>query len=151
MMSRVLGIKDVEVSVRPVEMVCEELDSCIAVFVTDRIRKVSGGAYIPLLCDDANAEMKCVAELIDELLYKLERKGGSINRLRAKIAGGANILDPAIDAGRHYTQSILELLQAKKIYISGSDLGGKTSRSVRFNSVTQELMISTSEQENYII
>lgn len=151
MMSRVLGLNEVEVSVKPVELVCEELDSCIAVFVTDRIRKVSGGAYIPLPCSDAKTEMKCVVELIDELLYKLERKGGSVNRLRAKIAGGANILDPAMDVGGHCTQSVLDLLQAKKIYISGSDLGGKISRSVRFNSVTQELMISTSEQQNYII
>lgn len=149
MMSRVLGINDVEVSVRPVELVCEELDSCIAVFVTDRIRKVSGGVNIPLPCE-ANVEMNCVVELIEELLYKLERKGGNVNRLRAKIAGSANILDPAIDAGRQCAQSILELLEAKKIYISGSDLRGRISRSARFNSVTQELIISTSE-ENYII
>lgn len=142
MMSRVLSVNDVEVSVRPVELVCDRLDACIAVFVTDRIRKVSGGACTPL---------SCAGEMIDELLYRLQRKGGDVNRLRAKIAGGAGILDSAIEAGQQNIQAILELLQERKIYISGSDLGGNISRTVRFNSVTQELIISTDKQEEYII
>jgi chemotaxis protein CheD len=142
MMSRVLSVKDVEVSVRPVELVCDRLDTCIAVFVTDRIRKVSGGACTPL---------SCAGEMIDELLYKLQRKGGDVNRLRAKIAGGAGVLDSAIETGRQNVQVIQELLQARKIYVSGSDLGGNISRSVRFNSVTQELTILTAEQKEYII
>lgn len=142
MMSRILCVNEVEVSVRPVELVCDTLDACIAVFVTDRIRKVSGGACIPL---------SCAGEMIDELLYKLQRKGGDVNRLRAKIAGGAGVLDAAINAEQQNAQSILELLQDRKIYISGSDLGGSKCRSVRFNSVTQELTIFTAEQEEYII
>ena len=141
-MSRMLSVNEVEVSVRPVELVCDRLDACIALFVTDRIRKVSGGACIPV---------SCAGEMIDELLYKLQRKGGDVNRLRAKIAGGAGVLDSAIDAGRHNAQAILGLLQERKIYISGSDLGGTKPRSVRFNSVTQELTISTAGQEEYII
>jgi chemotaxis protein CheD len=141
MMSRILSVNDVEVSVRPVELVCDRLDTCIAVFVTDRIRKVSGGACIPL---------SCAGERIDELLHKLQRKGGDVKRLRATGAGGAGVLDSAIDAGQN-AQAILELLQNRKIYISGSDLGGNKSRSVRFNSVTQTLTISTTEQEEYII
>lgn len=140
-MSRILSVNDVEVSVRPVELVCDRLDSCIAVFVTDRIRKVSGGACIPL---------SCAGEMIDELLYKLQRKGGDVKRLRAKIAGGAGVLDSAKDAG-HNALAILELLQNRKIYISGWDLGGNKPRSVRFNSVTQTLTICTAEQEEYII
>jgi chemotaxis protein CheD len=151
MMSCVLDINEVEVSVRPVEMVCVGLGSCVAVFVTDRIRKVYGGAHIPLPCGEFTAGMKSAGEIIDELLYKLQRKGGDVNRLRAKIAGGANVLDQTLDIGKQNAESVMELLHARKIYIAGSDLGGTISRSVRFNSVTQELTISTSEQEKYII
>jgi chemotaxis protein CheD len=132
-------------------MICVGLGSCIAVFVTDRIKKVSGGAHIPLPNGESTAELKSAGEIIDELLHKLQRKGGDVNRLRAKIAGGANVLDHTIDIGEQNASSIMELLRARKIYIAGSDLGGTVCRSVHFNSVTQELTVSTSEQNKYVI
>jgi chemotaxis protein CheD len=151
MMSHILNINDVAVSAKPVELVCLGLGSCIGLFVTDRIKKVSGGAHIPLPSGSKSIDMKGADELLEQLLQKVQSKGGNINRLRAKITGGSNILSHEIAIGDQNALSIVELLQARKIYIAATDLGGNVSRSVRFNSITQELLISTSAQKIYSI
>ncbi|SKC54300.1 chemotaxis protein CheD [Ohtaekwangia koreensis] len=151
MMSHILNINDIAVSAKPVELVCFGLGSCIGLFVTDRIKKVSGGVHIPLPGGTTGIDMKGADELLEQMLQKVQSKGGNLNRLRAKVTGGSSILSHENAIGEQNALSVVQLLQARKIYIAATDLGGNVSRSVRFNSVTQELIISTSTHEFYKI
>jgi chemotaxis protein CheD len=151
MVTRMLNINEVAVFNEPVELTCYGLGSCIGLFVTDRTKGISGGAHIPMAQETLNSELKGASEMIDELLKGLQNLGSDLTTLRAKMAGGAQVLAQASSTGDENAVAVRRLLVAKNIYVAASDVGGQISRTARFNSVSQELSISTSEQKQYTV
>ena len=150
MIEKVLHINQVMVSEGPTEFVCFGLGSCIGLFVIDRLKGFSAGAHIPMPVG-TQGDFHGANEMIECLLQKLQQMGSSLVGLSAKLAGGAQVYESTLNMGIKNTEAVLLHLSKHNIYISGSDVGGKISRTARFNSVTGDLKISTSEKKEYII
>lgn len=151
MITRMLNIDQVDVYREPVELVCFGLGSCIGLFVTDRVNQLSGGAHVSLPTGEVSAEMKRADELVHELLNRFQVMGGNLNSLRAKITGGANVMGQQNSMGDRNAAAVIDLLTEKKIYVAAMDVGGHIARTARFNSKTQQVSISTSDNRKYFI
>jgi chemotaxis protein CheD len=150
MIERVLNINQVFVTERPAHYVCFGLGSCIGLFITDRLKGLSGGAHIPLPSYNSG-ELHGATEMIESLLVQLYGLGSSLEGLRAKLTGGAQVYDCSIGVGAKNTDAVLRHLMERKIYIAAKDVGGTVSRTARFSSVTGDLKISTSRKKEYTI
>jgi chemotaxis protein CheD len=146
-----LNINEMDVSAEPVVYICYGLGSCIALFLTDRTKGLSGGVHIPLPYRSDNSEWKDATCLIDELLEAFQAGGSDLNTLRAKVAGGAQVYGNQVGIGMLNVEVVLKQLCDRKVYIAATDLGGNVSRTARYNSNSGELEISTSEQKKYSI
>jgi len=149
MIERTLKINEVDATSSPVLYTCHGLGSCIALFLTDRLRNLKGGAHIS--SPSSASQCKGALELISELLGALKREGSDLIHLRAKLAGGAKVYDSSFNIGEKNMDAVVEILVQSKIFIAASDLGGHVARTVQFNSETGELKISTSDQKVYSI
>jgi chemotaxis protein CheD len=151
MRKRMLNINEVDVTDKPVVYTCYGLGSCIGLFVTDRVRGLTGGAHIPLpSCSDAD-EFLGAGRLINELLGLFALGGSDLSGLRAKVTGGAQVYENSFNIGEQNVQVVLQKLIDLKVYLAATDVGGAMARTARFNSVTGELQISTSECKTYLI
>lgn len=149
MRKRMLNINEVDVTNEPVEYTCYGLGSCIGLFVMDRMKGLSGGAHIPLPTSEAGSFLGAKG-MINDLLDAFVAEGSDLNTLRAKITGGAQVYESS-SVGEQNAKVVLQHLVERKIYVAAADVGGKISRTARFNSSTGELEISTSEQKKYSI
>lgn len=151
MKKRMLNINEVEVNGKPVVYTCYGLGSCIGLFITDRLKGLSGGAHIPMPFSLDASEFKDAAYMINRLLFAFSVQGSDLNYLRAKVAGGAQMYESSSGIGQQNIRIVLQMLIDKRIFIAATDVGGKVSRTARFNSITGELQISTSEKKTYCI
>jgi chemotaxis protein CheD len=151
MIKRTLNINEIDATSSPVLYTCHGVGSCIALFLTDRLKNLKGGAHISFPSSASANQCKGAFELISELRTALKRLGSDLIHLRAKLAGGAKVFDSSFNIGEENRDAVLEYLVQKKIYIAASDLGGHVARTVQFNSETGELKISTSEPKVYSI
>ena len=140
-----------DVTSSPVLYTCYGLGSCIGLFVTDRLRKLTAGAHIPLPSSGEVGLFRGADTMIQELLMLLKGSGSDLSFLRAKVTGGAQVYTGTNDIGLQNIQAVLQMLTSSRIYVASTDVGGLISRTVRFNSETEELCISTSEQKKYCI
>jgi chemotaxis protein CheD len=155
MKKHVLNIGDVKTDISPSVFTCFGLGSCIGLFVQDRAAGISGGAHI-LLPESIKANTDDgkhynVKDALDKLFEQFQRYGSSLETLRAKIVGGANIISAFGNVGERNVRSIKDHLVANKIFIAAVDVGGSSSRTAHFCSRTSELKVRTSENNNYKI
>lgn len=150
-MNKILSINHIYVTKDPVIYTCYGLGSCIGLFVMDRLSGLSGGAHIPLPYAVETKEFLDAENLIHTMLESFCRLGSDLSCLRAKVAGGAQIFPSSQGVGPKNAEVVLHQLTMRKIFLAAADVGGAVSRTVRFNSVTSELLISTSEQKIYSI
>lgn len=151
MKKKVLHMNDFDVSEKPVVYTCYGLGSCIGLFVTDRRLNLSGGAHIPIPFSLGGGSFLDATYMIDELLNTFVSMGSDLSNLRAKLTGGAKVYESALSIGEQNAQVVISQLIQKKVFIAASDVGGVVSRTARFNTLTGELEISTSEQKTYSI
>ena len=147
----VLPINKVHATCEPVIFTCYGLGSCVGVFVLDRLRGLSGGAHIPLPSLIEGSEFHDASKLIIRLLTSMASLGSNLAYLRAKITGGAQVYDSHLNIGQRTSQEVIRQLIDNKIFIAATDIGGRVSRTARFNSFTGDLQITTSEQKTYCI
>ena len=150
-MKKVLGINEVYSSDMPVEYICYGLGSCIGLFINDRVKGLSGGAHIALPDATREAEFAGAEKMINDLLKQLSDNGSDLQTLRAKVTGGSQVFESGLDIGKQNINVVLKQLTDKRIFIAAVDVGGKVSRTARFNGESGEVKISTSEQKTYII
>jgi chemotaxis protein CheD len=148
----ILNIGEVKSTTAPAMFVCYGLGSCIGLFVQDRANGIAGGAHI-LLPDNTkspawdgsfyNAEMA-----IQELFRQLRLKGSSLKNLEAKIVGGAQLTQNCFSVGKDNVNSVLTKLKSSSVSIAGLDVGGKVSRTARYNSAKGELLVRSLEDNH---
>lgn len=151
MINKVLAISDVDVTDTPVIYTCYGLGSCIGLFLTDRMKPISGGAHIPLPSKITGSEMKDALSLIDSMLFVFREKGSDLSCIRAKLAGGSLLYENSPDIGQQNSSSVLSYLVRNRIFIAAMDIGGRHPRTVNFNSATGALAISTGNQSRFCI
>lgn len=141
-----MKIGQVAASAMPSEYVCYGLGSCVGLFLLDRSSRVSGGAHIAHPTGDGGHSG--AHQAVEWLLAEIAALGGNTGALRAKLAGGASI---GSRIGQEICEKVISILHSRKIYIASSDVGGKSSRTVRFNSVTGEMSVANSEKKRFVI
>lgn len=148
-----LNIGEVKTFDFPVTLTCYGLGSCVGLFLQDRSKGISGGAHI-LLPDDnsepggTNAQYD-VTRAFNKLIEQFQGKGSILKTLRAKITGGANVLNLSLNIGQRNIDSVVSQLVKHRIYIAASDVGGNVSRTARFISDSGALLVKTSENNFY--
>lgn len=146
-MNYTLSIGDVATSGNRTKYTCLGLGSCIGLFIQDRLTGLTGGAHIFLPDADHSANhisKFCSApHAIQEILQQLKSKGSTLEALRAKVTGGANVMGSEVNMGERNARSVLTHLVNHRIYIAAADLGGVYSRSAIFCGITGSLTIRT--------
>lgn len=149
-MTIVVGMADYKVGKAPDKIMTAGLGSCIGICLYDLTAQVGGMAHIML---PSSQNMKgspakyadtCMKLLFDEML----KQGVSKNRLKAKIAGGAQMFsfagkDPVMKIGERNAEAVQGILIEMKIPLLAIDVGGTFGRTITFDIQTGNLHVKT--------
>ena len=122
------------------------LGSCVGIVLYDKIRKISGMSHImlPEINDRDDRIGKYADTAIPALIDEMIKKGADKHRLRAKIAGGANIFtfeDDHLQIGKRNIEAVKNTLKQHNIPIEAEDVGGNRGRTIIFHPDTCKLFI----------
>ena len=116
------------------------LGSCVAVCIWDSTLGIGGINHYLLPCGlrTASTGLRYGNVAIESLLEKLARAGVRVSNLRAKLFGGACVLDAMRGKEGHLGDKNVEMarrtLAAVEIPIVASDVGGARGRKLIFHS-----------------
>lgn len=140
----------------PASLVALGLGSCVAVALYDGEVRIGGLAHVMLPtsaeCKRENTEgfnlNKFADVAIPSMLKEMERRGCKVERIKAKIVGGAhmfkNIVDLEIlDIGKRNIEAVRQELNKFTIQIIAAEVGGSTGRTVHFDLKTGIIQIRT--------
>ncbi len=137
-----VGISDLNVVRSPDILVTFALGSCVGICLFDPGVKAAGLSHI-LLPDSKqipgnNTPMKFADTAIPLLIKKLEALGANRMRMKAKIAGGAQMFASTSNAsianiGARNVAAVKQTLQALRIPIIAEDTGANFGRTLYFN------------------
>lgn len=141
-----LGIGDLAVSKEnDVTYTCLGLGSCVGLFLLDRSTGITGGAHIMLPTGGTSMDMDkkfyTVQCALQELLLQFRTLGSTLQNLRAKVVGGANVVATGFEVGAQNTSALLDQLVQQRIYIAAKDLGGYQGRTARFDAQTGTMTV----------
>lgn len=125
---------DAYVTDNPLEILTTILGSCIAACIRDPATGIGGMNHFLLPegeGDDRNARrfgVNAMEILINEIL----KRGGSRNRLEAKLFGGANVIKAMSDVGSRNAEFAMQFLSDEGISVTGGDIGGTMPRRIQF-------------------
>ncbi len=117
------------------------LGSCVAIALHDPVARVGGLAHVLLpneaMSRDRSNPAKFPTTAVPLLLEQMARLGASVERVRAKIVGGAsmfgNLIPPGgINIGERNVTSVREVLAVAGVPIVAEDTGSDYGRSVYF-------------------
>ncbi|MGE8204058.1 chemotaxis protein CheD [Heyndrickxia sp. NPDC080065] len=152
-----VGIADLNIVRPPNTIRTTGLGSCVGVILYDSTEQLAGLAHI-MLPDSKiakNSQMinkaKFADTAINELKSKLIKEGSKPYRLKAKIAGGAEMFsfsssNETMRIGPRNVAAVKLALQKENIQIVAEDTGGNSGRTIEFDPVTSILHIRTVNQ-----
>ena len=132
-----VGVGDLAVATDEETLTTSGLGSCVAVALVDERAGVRGllHAMLPTSGEAHTAgtrQGKYVDAGIDELVGQLVAAGAEPNRLEARVAGGAEMLDLTDAVGPRNVEQVKRSLSTAGIPIVASDVGDGVGRTVRF-------------------
>lgn len=135
--------------------------SCVAICLYDSVAKVAGMAHVMLpknntLNPKPEPEGKFADTAMQTLLEKLITKGANTSRLKAKMAGGANVFQNEgksnmFNIGMRNVEMIKAILAEKKIPLLSEDVGSKHGRWVIFDLDSTQMKIKDREKGLIVI
>ena len=138
---------------------CIGIGSCVCVAIYDEEKNINAMAHIMMPSysemDEKNKEkykdkkLKYADKAIEYIVKEMKEYGCKIEKLKAKIAGGAtmfsnnkkNKYSPKV--GKRNVKQIERILKKYNIKLLGKDVGGTIGRTVTFNPETKKLTIKT--------
>ncbi|RDW17814.1 chemotaxis protein CheD [Oceanobacillus chungangensis] len=156
-----VGIADLKFVKAPDTIRTLGLGSCVGVVVYDDTKRIAGLAHV-LLPDSSHTKQtnlnafKYADTAIPILVDELVRNGASKLRLKAKIAGGAQMFQftsnsDTMRIGARNVDMVKEMLKGFEIPIVSSDVGGNSGRTIEFDPITSELKIRKVRSDEYVI
>ncbi|MCR8845472.1 chemotaxis protein CheD [Paenibacillus sp. SC116] len=116
------------------------LGSCVGLTLYDSISKVTGMAHVMLPSSEIAREgklnlAKYADTAIPELIRLMQEQGAIVNRLKAKMAGGAQMFafssnNDMMRIGPRNVESCKQVLDHLSIPIIGEDTGGNYGRTI---------------------
>ncbi|OUS71576.1 chemotaxis protein CheD [Paenibacillus sp. MY03] len=127
------------------------LGSCVGVTLYDSKSGIAGMAHVMLPSSDIAREAqinlaKYADTAIPELLNRMTVLGANMNRVQAKMAGGAQMFafagqSDTLRIGPRNVESCMSMLNRLRIPIVSHDTGGNYGRTIEFDSGSGILMI----------
>lgn len=150
-----VGIADINVAKGGDTLVTYALGSCVGICLYDSQVKVAGLAHIMLpsstqLSSVANQPFKFADTGIKELVKMMNANGASPQRLKAKIAGGAQMFATVSNSslaniGERNVAAVKQWLALFRIPIIASDTGLNYGRTVYFDADTGIMRIKSAK------
>lgn len=157
-----VGVAELKVSNNSVVMASFGMGSCVAVAMFDPLKKVGGLAHVMLPesrgKDKGRNPAKFADTAVEFLADELVRKGARQKGIRCKIVGGSQMFEMPGSSGQdgdsegkpkpkhigaRNVEAVKQALGGLGIPLVGEDTGGNYGRTVRFNTSTGELEISS--------
>ncbi|ACL22138.1 chemotaxis protein CheD [Desulfitobacterium hafniense] len=146
-----VGMADLKTTKAPNILMTAGLGSCIGICVHDPIQKVGGMAHIMLPTAGSapgGNPAKYADTAMDLLVTEILRLGASKSRLRAKMAGGAQMFSfpgkpPVLKIGDRNAEQVIVELKRLGIPLLVSDVGGSFGRTIHFDVGTGDLKVRT--------
>ncbi len=122
------------------------LGSCVAVCLYDPVLKIGGINHymLPLWNGHGLASPRYGNIAILKLIEKMEAMGSDTKSLKAKIFGGAEVLETenvSFEIGSRNIELARSLLAEKEIPVISSSVGGKYGRKIMFHSDSGEVRL----------
>ncbi|RLF58844.1 MAG: chemotaxis protein CheD [Thermoplasmata archaeon] len=142
----VIGIGDYAVVKDNTPITTVGLGSCIGIVLYDTTTNVSGMSHIMLPTMGAKQDKigKYADTAIPALLDDMKKAGAKIEKIKAKLAGGASLFDFANDnlqIGLRNAEAVKVKLKEYHIHVVNKDLGGKRGRTITFYPEDKRLHI----------
>ncbi len=145
-----VGMADLKICVAPDTITTQGLGSCVGVAIRDPHTGIGGLAHVMLPDSQAIKNNSNIPKFADtgivELVRQIVARGGSRNRLVAKIAGGAQMFSfqsksDMVRIGERNAEACKKKLQEMKIPILAEDTGLNYGRTVIFHPATGDFVI----------
>lgn len=151
-----VGIAQLDVATSAQTIRTSGLGSCVGVVVYDEAKQIAGLVHI-MLPDSSlsRGSQLTVAKFADTgipaLIDAMKAKGASTFKLKAKIAGGAQMFkftsnQDSMRIGPRNVEAVKQALRTLGIPIVAEDTGGNSGRTIEFNPQTSKLQIRTVNQ-----
>ncbi|MCS6829557.1 MAG: chemotaxis protein CheD [Armatimonadota bacterium] len=124
------------------ELTALGLGSCIGVCLYDPLTRVAGMVHVvlPKSQSERTGELpgKFADTAIPAIVQQMVGLGASASRLKAAIAGGAQLfqfgVSNSLDVGSRNAEAVINALRAAGIPLVAKDVGGSTGRTLRMFS-----------------
>lgn len=145
-----VGIAECVVAHNPAVLVTKGLGSCVAVLLRDSRAKVGAMVHIVLPSMERSSRrenpFKFADSGIETAIDEMRKMGCSINRMEAKIAGGACMFhfdNMTINIGTKNVSAVMQKLDELGIPVIAYDTGGDYGRTVEFDIADGSMMVKT--------
>ena len=154
-----VGMADFKTAKTPDILLTAGLGSCIGICIHDPILKVGGMAHIMLPTASGSLggnPAKYADTALSLLLKEIFSMGAKTSRLRAKMAGGAQMFSfpgkpPVLKIGERNAEAVEQELKKNGIPLLIADVGGNFGRTIHFDVGTGQLHIRTINQGEKVI
>jgi len=144
-----IGMAEFKVVHNPCVLEVLGLGSCIVICLYNKKNKIAATSHA-MLPDSKNSApginpLRFVDKTVDAMVSGMNALGCKNKDIKAKICGGAEIFHnvPKIsDIGRQNIEAARKKLGSEGIEIVAEDVGGNEGRSIWFDTVTGEVVIS---------
>lgn len=165
-----VGVAELKTGTNSCVLASFGLGSCVAVAMFDPFMKVGGLAHVMLPDsrgekpgEGVNGRFADVA--VPTLVKELVQRGARRNRLRCKIVGGAQMFEipgaqkretslaagPPAQIGARNIEAVKHELERLRIPLVGEDTGGNYGRTVKFDSSTGSVEVSSIDHGRTVI
>ena len=151
--SVILGMADLLVMPAPVKLITLGLGSCIGLVVFDSYAKIAGMAHIMLPNSRGLSTSEKVGKFADTavpaLIEEMLKKGATRPRIKAKIAGGAQMFSLPGASAEFLTVGSKNVAETKTklarmgIALVAADTGGNKGRTIEFSTSNWLLRVKT--------
>jgi chemotaxis protein CheD len=143
-----VGIGDCAIARSPVKIKTSGLGSCLGITLYDRQEKIGGLLHtmLPNIKDSRIKDnpAKFTDAGIEYLVNEIIKRGGSIEKLEAKIVGGAGMFENSrLNIGERNIKSAKETMKKLGILVIAEDTGKNYGRTVIFDTFNGDLLIKT--------
>lgn len=157
----VVGISDLNIAQGGDTLVTYALGSCVGICLYDPVTKIAGLSHImlPTIADFSNANAireKFADTAIEILLKKMLNAGASKIRIRAKIAGGAQMFSNMSNVslagiGERNILAVKKELLRLRIAVVAEDTGKDYGRTVFFDSAEGIMRVKSATKGEWLL
>ena len=154
-----VGISDLNIAKAPDILATYALGSCVGICLYDPMVKLAGLSHIMLPSSNLNNDPKQAYRFADTaivlLVKKMEMAGARSARMKAKIAGGAQMFAAITNSsisniGQRNIAAVKETLAKLRIPIIADDTGKNYGRTLYFNAADGTMRIKSVNRGEWV-